>query len=149
MDIGTVVALWYVGERTAADIVRTACDLLVADVGGLAVAELAAVPYRQADEEVPHLLANALAELGLSYHERGSREADLTGLRAMAARVASGELPPDELAHWAHVRFGHEGIDEAQQLVWLSDKYEMRVDVASTDEDLDAEVHAEVAHLLS
>jgi hypothetical protein len=149
MDIGQVVALWYVGQRTAADIVRVACDLLLADVGGLAVAELAAVPYRNADEEVPPLLAAAMAELGIACHDRGSREAELTGLRAMAARVESGELPPDELAHWAHVRFGHDGIDEAQRLVWLSDEYEMRVDTPSTDEDLDEQVHAEVAHLLT
>lgn len=149
MDIATVVALWYVDQRTAADIVRTACDLLVADEGGLAVAELAAVPYRHADEEVPRLLAAAMAELGLTCHDRDTPEARLAGLRAMAGLVVAGELPPDELAHWAHVTFGHDGIDEAQGLVWLSDEYEMRVDVPTTDEDLDAHVHAEIRRLLA
>jgi hypothetical protein len=143
-----VVALWYLDERTGADVVRAACELLLADVGGLAVAELAAVPYRHADEEVPDVLPAAMAELGLPCHDRGSREAVVTGLRAMAARVVSGELPPDEFAHWAHKAFGHDGIDEVERLVRLSDEYEYRAAVEAPDDDLDEQAMAEVRRLL-
>ncbi|GAB1512359.1 hypothetical protein JCM33774_44010 [Actinophytocola sp. KF-1] len=143
-----VVALWYVGARTAGDIVRAACDLLVAGEGGLAVAELAAVPYRHADEEVPLVLAAALAELGIPCHERGSREADLAGLRAVASRVVAGETAPDEFAHWAHTTFGHHGVDEAQPLVRLSDEYEYRTAIEAPADDLDEQTIAEVGRLL-
>jgi hypothetical protein len=51
------VALWYVNCGSAADIVRAACDLLVAGSDGPSLCTLAAVSIGHADEQVPELLA--------------------------------------------------------------------------------------------
>ncbi|WP_081809659.1 hypothetical protein [Amycolatopsis keratiniphila] len=135
-----VVARWYVGQARAADIVHTACDLLVAGLDGPSLCMLAAVSVRHADEEVPELLEAALRDVGLAFFEKGTQAAQETGLQAMAARVLSGAMTPRELAVWAHATFGHGTLERAERLVQLDDFYDTVDYMEATVEDLDAEV---------
>src|SRR3982074_1947415 len=101
------VALWYVGEGTAAGIVYAACELLVAELDGPSLCMLAAVSVVHADEEVPKLVESGLHDVGLAYYPKGSDAAQENGLRLMASRVLSGHLTPIALAAWAHATFDH------------------------------------------
>ncbi len=136
-------SLWMVRRASAEDVVRVACDLLVAGVDGPAMCELAAVSIRHADADLPLVLEPALREVGLPHHEPGSTGAQEAGLVVMCARVLANEVHPQSLTSWAHAEFGHGGIDLAQGLVTLDDSYDM-ADVTGADTgELDAEVRAE------
>src|SRR6059058_1703123 len=91
------VALWSVGDINAAEIVKAACELLVAGHDGPALRMLAAVPYRYADEEVPEILEAALTDIGMTYYETGSHAGKEAAVRALAARVLAVTLPPRNL----------------------------------------------------
>ena len=67
-----VVGLWYVDQRSAADVVSAACDLLVAGFDGPALRELAAAPPDVSDFDVTDLLEPALQVVGLPYHPKTS-----------------------------------------------------------------------------
>ncbi len=137
------VGLWLVREKPATGVVLAACDLLVAGLGGEAVARLAALTRREADIELPILLPEVMRELGLPHHGRGTTGGREEGLRAMAARALSGELTPRELTKWSHRVFGHE--EEGWRLSELDDAYD--VQAVDSDEELDAEVLAEARRL--
>jgi len=146
--------LWGVGFVNAADVVRAACDVLAAGLGGMAMAMLAGVHLRRADEEAPDLMPDALAEVGLPFFPRGSEAGQAAGLAAMAGRLLSGILKPRELTAWAHGVIGHDGCELGQALVALDDQYDLayavggdrgeQVDTAA----LDAEVIAEARRLI-
>lgn len=73
--LANVAALWSTGYVRAAEVVRVACDALVAGLKGDGLSMLAGVAYRNADDEVPQVLKAALGELGLDYHVPGSLDA--------------------------------------------------------------------------
>lgn len=138
--LSDAVALWSVGQATAADVVFAACDLLVAGEEGLAVAELAAVSVRAAEDEVPVLLEAALVEAGLAYHERSTQRALEEGLRVMCGRVVAGALEPRALTRWVHATCGHDEVALAENLALLDDVYDSVDWTDVTVEDVDAEV---------
>lgn len=140
------VSLWQMRRATAENVVRAACDLLVAGVDGPAMCELAAVSIRYADEEMPPLLEAALNEVGLTYHEPGSTGAHEAALVVMCARVLANEVHPRSLTSWAHVEFGHDGIDLAQGLVDLDDTYDCYGTIAS---GIDAAVRVEARRVIA
>lgn len=117
-----VVAAWHVGEKSAADIVSAACDLVLAGIDGPAVCMLAGASPRHAHDEVLLLLEDALLELGLDHHEHHGDGAKVEGLRWKARLTLSGELPPHELTHWARFTF-FQSLPEAGTLVDLSYRY--------------------------
>jgi hypothetical protein len=141
-------ALWSVGYIIAAEVVRIACDLLVAGQDGPALRMLAAVPFRHADDEVPDVLEAALTDLGLTYYERGSRAGQEAAVRTLAARVLAGTMSPRSLAVWAHSKFGHGRLDLAERLVELDDVYDTVEYTNMTEQEVDAEVTAEARRIL-
>lgn len=141
-------ALWSVDYITAADIVEIACDLLVAGQDGPTLRMLAAVPFRHADEEVPEVLESVLADLDLPYYEPGSTAGQEAAVRALAARVLAGTMPPTELAVWAHSKIGHDRLALAERLVELDDVYDTIEYSDMTEEEVDAEVVAEARRIL-
>ena len=120
----------------------------------MAMAMLAGVHRRWADEEAPELMADALAEVGVPFFPRGSQAAKGAGLNAMAGRVLAGELKPRELAAWAHGVIGHDDGDIGQQLVSLDDQYQLAYVIAEDNgaeadtRDLDIKVIAEARRLV-
>lgn len=139
-ELANTAALWSVGYLRAADVVRAACDALVAGMDGDALRMLAAVPYRNADEEVPEFLEARLHELALDYRSPRSRNGQAAAVKVLAARVLAGALPPRELAFWAHGTIGHDQLPLAERLVELDDVYDT---VGYDDQPLD-EVDADV-----
>jgi hypothetical protein len=143
-----VVALWYVGHRTAADLVYSACDLLLAGLDGPALRELAAVSIDQAEIEVPDLLEAALQDVGLPYHTNAnSVAAQQAGLTAVARQTLSDALTPRDLAAWAHATFGHQ-VEFAASLAEFDDIYDTVEYTDTTREEVDAQVIAEARRIV-
>jgi hypothetical protein len=147
-------ARWSAGFGDAAAVVRAACDVLAAGHGGMAMAMLAGVHLRRADEGAPDLLPDALAEVGLPFVPRGDKAGQEYWVATMAEGVLTGALSPRELAAWAHREIGHDGLDAAQRLVTLDDEYDDAAFLAEhyghpavDASDLDAEVIAEARRL--
>jgi hypothetical protein len=145
-----VVALWYVGQGSAADIVYAACDLLAAGVDGPALRELAAVSIAAADIEVPELLESALNDVGLEYHVKTSAEANHAGLVAMASQALSGAITPRHLTQFAYktttsyLALADETADLASSLTSLECDYDVAEATGNTDtSEIDALVIAE------
>ena len=144
-----VVALWHVDEARDTDVVVAACELVVAGVDGPAVSTLAGASLKHAWEEMPPLLGDALAELGLDHHEHHTDGGRTEGLRLMARRTRSGAMSPRELAAWVRDSFGY-GLPEAEPLAYLDGTYrtlEYYPDLSSAD--VDEQVLAEVRRLTS
>jgi hypothetical protein len=144
-----IVALWYVGHGTAAQVVYAACDLLAEGFDGPSLCMLAAVSIDQADTDVPDLLEPALHDVGLTYHPKDSLAAQQAGLIAMAAQTLSNRLPPRALAAWAHSAFGHAKLELAEHLAALDDTYDTLEFTNTAPEDIDAEVMAEARRIVS
>ena len=148
-EFGDVVALWWVKEKSAGDVVFAACDLLMEDVPAPSLAVLAAVSRREADVEVPIRLRDVLPELGLEWHDRGTIAAKEAALRAMSRRTLAGELAPGELTRWVHRKFGHAWIELADGLAGLDDVYDNLDATGGAETDVDEEVFAEVRRITS
>jgi hypothetical protein len=142
-----VVVFWNVGERSVADIVYAACDLLVAGIDGPALRELAAVSVDEIEYELGDPLSAALDELGLSFPPRYSDAAECEALSAMAPRALAGTITPAVLADWAHTTFSHYGA--GRHLSFLCDDYTLLDYNGNTTEDVDAEVMAEARRIVS
>lgn len=142
-----VVVFWNVGERSVADIVYAACDLLVAGIDGPALRELAAVSVDEIEYELGDPLSAALDELGLSFPPRYSDAAECEALSAMAARALAGTITPAVRADWAHTTFSHYGA--GRHLSFLCDDYTLLDYNGNTTEDVDAEVMAEARRIVS
>jgi hypothetical protein len=140
-------ALWAVGDVPDAELVRLACDLLLAGYDGDGLVALAAASLRHAAEEVPGLLEAAMADVGVEFHPRHSTAGAEAAVRLMAARAAAGALPPADLAAWAHGHFCHGELVLAERLLELDDRYGMLEYVDGSAADLDAEVLAECARI--
>jgi len=141
-------ALWSVGRVTAAELIRTACELLVAGFDGPNLAMLAGVHVRRADEEIGELLEPALDDVGLPHYPRGSRAGQEAAVRILASRVLAGTLAPRDLAAWAHSAVGHDGIDLAERLVELDDSYDMLEYLGTTEQELHDEVVAQARRIV-
>ena len=143
------VALWSVGDINAADIVTAACDLLVAGHDGPGLRMLAAVPFVNADEEVPEFLEAALADVGMAFYEKGSLSGKEAAVRTLAARVLAGTVPPRDLARWAHRRFGHGTLDLTDRLADLDDVYDCIEYTDMTEHDVDDDVISEARRIMA
>jgi hypothetical protein len=141
------VALWSVGEVTAADLVSLACELLVAGFDGMNLAMLAGVHARNADEDVPDLLEAALDDVGLRHYPAGSDAGLEAALSVMASRVLAGRMSPMDLATWAHSTIGHDRLPIAERLVDLDDMYDIIDYTDMTERDLDNEIFAEARRI--
>lgn len=118
-----VLALWYVDRRGDGDLIRPACDLLVAGFDGDSLRRLAAASIRHPGGEVEEVLADAWAEVGIPVHPRESDAAAQAALTAMAAEFLRGSMTSRHLTTWVHRRFGHES-EFARGLAELDDVYD-------------------------
>jgi hypothetical protein len=141
-------ALWSVGYVRAAELVDAACDMLVAGHDGPALAMLAGVHTRHADDDVPDLLEEALREVGLEFYPPGSRAGAEAAVRTLARRVLDGLMEPSALTVWAHSTFGHDMLGVADRLVELDDVYDCLEFTDMTAQDVDADVIAEARRIV-
>jgi hypothetical protein len=141
-------ALWSVGYVRAAELVEAACDLLVTGHDGPALAMLAGVPARHADQDVPELLEAALHDVDLDFYPLESRSGAEAAVTTLAGRVVAGHLEPSALTVWAHLTFGHGTLDLAERLVELDDVYDISEYTAMTEQEVDAEVIAEARRIV-
>ncbi|GAA5038208.1 hypothetical protein [Actinopolymorpha pittospori] len=100
--LNDAAVLWAVGYGGAADVIRAACDALVAGIDGSELEILAGVPHRRAEEEVRDVLPAVVRELGLPDYLENGDDADVAALRVLASRTVAGELEPRELAAWTN-----------------------------------------------
>lgn len=145
---------WSVGLGGAAAVVRAACDVLAAGHGGTAMAMLAGVHVRRADEEAPEFLPDALAEVGLPYVPSGSAGVEHL-LVIMAKGALTGALLPRELTAWAQYMIERGGLEAGQRLITLDDDYDNARDMLEyyghsdvSVSELDAEVIAEARRIV-
>lgn len=146
-ELADAAALWSTGQLRAEDVVRAACDALVAGLDGDALRILAAVPYRDARDDVPVVVEAALDELGLEYHAPGSDDGHAAVVRMMSARLLSGAMTPRELAAWAHRTVGHGRLPSAERLVELDDLYDVAEHGSRSLEEVDGDVVAEARRI--
>lgn len=134
--------LWLIGQGRFADVVGTACDLLVAGYEGDALVELASEPRREPvyPADMDDALRAALAEQGKPLPARESAELQVRAVVAMARRTLAGTFAPRQLAAWTHQVVGHQGVLMAQPLVDLDDRYDTLEFSKDTAERLDGEV---------
>jgi hypothetical protein len=146
-DLYDAGALWSVGSRRAArDVVRAACDALVAGLESPALGMLAALTAAEADLEVPELLPVVLAELGLPPLPRDGVAGEEAVATALATRLIAGGITPRELTGYAHQLFGHEPA-LTRRLAELDDEYDIIGSGHRTVDEVDAEVLAEARRL--
>ncbi|CAM4031025.1 hypothetical protein KIPE111705_37190 [Kibdelosporangium persicum] len=143
------VALWQVGQSSAADVIYAACGLLTADVDTPTLRTLAALSIKDADYEVNELIEAAMSEIGLAWHPRDTSAAKEAALVALARRVLSGGMKPADLAFWAHSAFCHGTSDLAETLVELDDVYGTLDCMHLAVADVDAQVIAEARRITS
>ncbi|MGV9457063.1 hypothetical protein [Streptomyces sp. NPDC003635] len=139
-------ALWSMGEIPASDVVKAACDALVAglDTPGLRI--LAACTRAEADYDVHDLLPAALDELGLAFYPFGSKAGQEAAVRALARRMLAGELTPRDFTFRIHQQHGHE-LPLTERLAELDDEYDTLEDGDTTVDQVDAEVTTEARRL--
>ncbi|MFB7288674.1 hypothetical protein [Actinacidiphila glaucinigra] len=140
-------ALWSLGAISSNDVVREACDALVAGLDGPALRRLAACTRREADYDVPEILPAALEELGLTFYALGSQGAEEAAARALAAAMLAGQMTPRALASQIHQRFGHE-LPLVEDLALLDDEYDVLDYSGRTVAEVDAEVVTEAKRVL-
>lgn len=153
-ELHDAVVLWAVGYGSAADVVRAACEALVAGADGSSLAMLAGVSLRQADAELRDFLPAALEDLGLPSYAENSRESEVAALKVLASRALKDDLSPRELAHWVHRTFGHDRLALAEPLAALDDEYDIleygsASPSAAATAALDAEVLTEARLVLN
>lgn len=141
-------ALWSVDQCRSEEIVKLACDALVAGLDSEPLRELAAVPYPQATAEVPDLLEPALTSLGLPFYPPWGSEGKLAAVKVYAARCLSGEMAPRAFVGWMHIVFQHGESDELEPFLSLSDYYEEAVYRNITEEQIDVQVIVAARKLL-
>ncbi|MGA5819686.1 hypothetical protein ACPC54_17730 [Kitasatospora sp. NPDC094028] len=140
-------ALWSIGEVRAYEVVRAACDALVAGLDGPALVTLAACTWGEADRDVPELLPAAFDELGLAFPPADSDAGREAAARALAHRMLAGRLTPRELTSRIHVHFGHR-LPPAGRLAELDDEYDLLpYGGGRAAAEVDAEVRAEALRI--
>ncbi|MEU4439426.1 MULTISPECIES: hypothetical protein [Micromonospora] len=156
-NLHDTVAFWSIGSATSVDVVRAACDCLVAGVDSPTLRILAGVsPVKGSeDDELRRWLADAFAELSLTYYGEESRKAEEEVLRIMARRLLARKIAPRELTSWVSQFITYAGTPLAGELINLESAYEyveaaneVHMLVSTKPEDLDAEVIAEARRLV-
>ncbi|WP_433115595.1 hypothetical protein [Micromonospora sp. CA-246542] len=148
---------WSVGSGTAAQVIETACDCIIAGIDSPTLQILAGIsPVKGAEnDELRRWLEGALSELSLTYYAEGSRESEEEALRIMARRLLAQTIPPRDLTSWAYRYISYDGTPLAAELVALDNAYDV-VDAihdwqphsSTTTSDIDADVVVEVRRLL-
>ncbi|MFI2709984.1 hypothetical protein ACH495_07615 [Micromonospora sp. NPDC018662] len=150
-------AFWRIGSATAVDVVRAACDCLVAGIDSPTLRILAGVsPVKGSeDDELRRWLADAFAELSLTYYGEDSRKAEEEVLRIMARRLLAKTITPRELTSWVSQFITYAGTPLAGELINLESAYEyveavheVHNQTSTQPGDLDAEVIAEACRLV-
>ncbi|SDK63014.1 hypothetical protein SAMN04487820_11082 [Actinopolyspora mzabensis] len=141
-------ALWSAREIHAEELVRVACDALLADLDSPTLRVLAACTRAEAGESVPALLPAALDELGLVFYPLDSEAGRVAVARILAQRVLAGELTAREFARRIHLAHGHE-LELTELVAGLDDQYTtVGYGVSTPDEAwIDAEVIAEASRI--
>jgi hypothetical protein len=141
-DLYRTAVLWAVDQTGVEPVVRAACDALVAGLDGDALRGLAALSVRadEYDAQVADVVRAALAEQNMPIASPESPEAEEAAITAMAQEAVAGKWIPRELAAWAHRVVGHSGIQMAQPLVDLDDRYDCAQYIGETVASIDAEV---------
>jgi len=134
------------GQAKPGVTVTCACDALIAGLDSPSLRILAGLTRIEADSQVPGILPAALAELGLDFHPRDSREGQEAAAAALAAQAVSGALTPRELAAAIHRHFGH-GLPLAERLAALDDEYDLGAYATMTPAQIDRGVLAEARRL--
>lgn len=142
---------WRDGARgRALDVVRAACEVLVAGHDGVAVATLAGVERSDAQDKVADFLVEALAEVGVPFFLPGSEAEQTRWLASTSDRLLIGALSPRELAEAVSSAVGNDGCTASGPLVHLALRYfladEHEFDAWDPDE-IDAAVVAEARRL--
>ena len=91
-------------------------------------------------------MPSSLAEPGLGFYPRDTRDGQEAAARALAAQAVSGSLTPRELAAAIHQHFGH-SLPLAERLAALDDEYDLGAFATMTREQTDQEVIAEARRL--
>ncbi len=139
--------LWSIGTVSPQAVVKCARDALIAGLDSPSLRILAGLTRIEADYHVPGVLPAALAELGLDFYPRDSRDGQEAAAAALAAQAVSGSLTPRELAAAIHRHFGH-GLPLAERLAALDDEYDLGAYAAMTPEQIDQEVITEARRLI-
>ncbi|QXE38845.1 hypothetical protein KQY30_02425 [Streptomyces sp. GMY02] len=134
------------GEVRASDVVRAACDALVAGLDSPGLRILAACTRTEAVYDVHEVLPGALEELGLTFYPVGSDAGKEAAVRALARRVLVGELSRREFTFRIHQHHGHD-LALTERLAELDDEYDTLEYGDRTEAQIDAEVTAEARHL--
>lgn len=138
--------LWSAREVRAEEVVRAACDALVAGLDGPALRILAACTRAEADEEVRELLPEVLGELGLVFYPLDGEAAREHAVRLLARWFLAGGTSPREFTRRLHRNHGHE-VEAALPFVGLDDVYDTLEYTDCTVAELDAEVVAEARRI--
>jgi hypothetical protein len=139
---GDLLAMYDLRSADGRDLVAAATELLVADIDGPAVIELASevVTPLTSPFEIDALVSSARDELGMpALDPKG------TGGRAASGQLRrwrSGLLTDREIAHWAHKAIGHDGNAPLQDLVVLDDMFDELEWIDATPESIHAELEA-------
>jgi hypothetical protein len=145
-------ALWQVRPEVGQEqVVRLACDGLVAGLDSPGLSLLAGMSVYGHDPEFGAVLAAAFDGLGIRLPQPDSAEAQVAAARAMARLLLDGQLSSRELARWAHRIIGHGGAAELKTLVEFDDAYEIVDCVGRADgvAELDRQVRSEAQRLVS
>ena len=87
-------------------------------------------------------------DVGLAFHQRGSRDAEEAAIRVLAERVVAGALEPSALTVWVHIRYDHGTQPLAERLIELDDVYAIVESIGQTTDKIDADVLEEARRIL-
>jgi hypothetical protein len=150
-ELQEVATFWSLDRRSHEEVVGVACDALVAGLDSEALRALAGVIELEAHIEVPPLLERTIAELGLVFPERGTKDGHIaidTAATLMARTCSEGWMAPQNLAAWAHDTFRHGENARVEPFLSLNDEYDMMTYMGKTGKRLDDAVLAECGRLL-
>ena len=138
--------LWAVGEVTTDELVRTACDALIAGLDTQALRELAGSNGATSHFDIDDLLRSLAEDIGLEFWSHGSEGGRLAAALVFASRCVAGGMEPRQLAGWMHERIGHGHPDpRVEALVSLDDRYDIVNYTRDSVLEIDAAV-LEAAH---
>ncbi|MFI6271147.1 hypothetical protein [Micromonospora zamorensis] len=148
---------WSVGSGTAAQVIKAACDCLIAGIDSPTLRILAGISPVKGEEndELRRWLEGALSELSLTYYAEGSRESEEDALRIMARRLLAQTIAPRDLTSWAYRYISYDGTPLAAELIALDNAYDVidavhdwHPHTSTATSDIDADVVSEARRLL-
>jgi hypothetical protein len=142
-------ALWSIRYVNTAELIRSACDALVAGADSPALRELAGAFDSAASFEIEELLQRVASDFGFDFHPRHSSAGELAAARVLAGRCVEGLLAPRDLARLMHTLIGHDHEDRrVETLVWMDDQYDLSAYHDETVLQMDNAVLAAARELL-